>query len=71
MNTITINNEEVEYAVGDRWKNMERNVEFVITEISENLISVDDGLKKLSSIDHINRTLFCRMASEGDYQKLS
>jgi len=71
MNTVTENNQEIEYAVGDRWINTENGVEYYITEISENLVSLDDGQRKLSSFDHMNKILFIRLVRDGIYEKLS
>ncbi len=70
MNTISAYYQEIEYSVGEKWVNTENGVEFFITEISENLISMDDGQKKLSSFDHMNKVLFFRLVREGVYKRL-
>lgn len=54
---------EIHYAVGQKWINTETHVEFWITDISDTLVSLDDRKRKLSSIEHMNKTLWNHLVS--------
>lgn len=52
-----------DYAVGHKWKNTETNSRFWITGTPCNLISLDEKKRKLSSIEHMNKTLWNHLVS--------
>ena len=58
---------EIKYEVGQKWKNTENDVEFIITDIGDNIISLDDGKRQLSSIEHIHKILWHHLIKEGYY----
>ena len=59
-----------DYKVGQRWKNIETNNEFWITDISENLVSIDDRKNKLSSFDHMNKSLWNHLVKLGVFERI-
>ena len=61
---------EINYEVGQKWKNTENDVEFIITDIGENIISLDDGKRKMSSTEHINKNLWNHLIKEGYYKEV-
>lgn len=71
MKTKIESNLEIIYQVGQKWFNTENGNEFHITEISENIVSLDDGKKKLSSYEHMNKSLWNHLVSIGFYKQIS
>ena len=69
MNYMNTSNEEL--AIGQKWINTETNYEFWITDISENIVSLDDKKKKLSSFDHMNKSLWNHMVNLGVFVRVS
>jgi len=59
-----------DYKVGQKWKNTETNNEFWITDISENLVSIDDKKNKLSSFDHMNKSLWNHLVKLGVFERI-
>lgn len=57
-----------QYAVGEKWFNTENGVEFYITEITENIVSLNDGKKKLNSFEHMNKSLWNNLVSIGVFR---
>jgi hypothetical protein len=70
-NTIIKQEEENSYAIGQKWINTDTRVEIWITRIDDMTVTLDDKKGKLSSFDHMNRTLWRHLINIGVYKRLS
>jgi hypothetical protein len=62
--------DEITYSIGQKWINTENGVEFYITDICDTLVSTEDGKRKLSSIEHMNKILWRHLIKEGYYKRV-
>ncbi len=58
------------YSIGQKWLNTENGWEFYITDITDTIVSLDDLKKKLSSFEHMNKSLWNHLVSLGVYKRL-
>lgn len=70
METLEKLSKDLDYAVGEVWINTDKNIKFTITEIDHSLVTLDDGLRKLSSVEHMNKTLWNHLVGIGVYKKV-
>lgn len=70
MNNIKEISNEFNYAVGQKWLNTESGAEIHITAIDETIVSLSNGEGKLSSFDHMNKTLWNHLVKIGFYRKI-
>ncbi len=70
MKTEKENLDDRKYSIGQKWINTEKGFEFYITDISDTLVSLNDGRRKLSSIEHMNKTLWHHLINVGYYKSV-
>lgn len=61
---------EIEYAVGQKWKNIDSGVEVWITDIDESLVTLDNKSGNLSSFDHMHKSLWHHLIREGVFKQV-
>jgi hypothetical protein len=58
------------YYVGQKWINTENGITFSIASICEDFVTIDDGKRKISSIDHMKKSLWQHLVKEGYYKEV-
>jgi hypothetical protein len=61
---------DIGYAVGQKWLNTESGIEVYITDIDETIVSLDDKRGRLSSFEHMNKSLWIHLVKTGVFKKI-
>jgi hypothetical protein len=61
--------DELNYSIGQKWLNTNNGTEFYIVDIDDTLITIDDRKGKLSSFEHMNKTLRKHLVKIGVFKQ--